>query len=69
LDASGFFTPVTKFRTLRQAGFGQAILDFVGRLSIGPFFVDLAPPWSKHHEPPTLPESEHHYTAAHGRKY
>ncbi len=44
LDASGFLTPdtkysvdVTRFRTLRQAGFGQAILDFVGRLSLDPF--------------------------------
>jgi hypothetical protein len=49
-NASGLFTPdtkylmdVTKFRTLRHAGFGQAILDFAGRLSLGPYFVDPAP--------------------------
>jgi hypothetical protein len=47
LDASCFFTPQTKrymdlnkLQALRQAGFGQAILDFVGRRALGPFFVD-----------------------------
>jgi hypothetical protein len=31
---------LNKLQALRQAGFGQAILDFVGRRALGPFFVD-----------------------------
>jgi hypothetical protein len=66
----GYFMDVTKFRTLRQAGFEQAFLDFVGRLSLGPFFVGPAS-GSRNHEQPngicgSRPASTGHFLATRG---